>query len=296
MQINALPWRDPSGSQSVGATASLQATIAYALAAPGSGFRKELCLSVGRAMELEPQVAVKLADGVENFHDASLLLDDLPCMDDAMERRGRLTTHIVHGESRAILAALALINRAYVSCWSAASQRPTTAGRAARLVNRLMGEAGILDGQDRDLHFCLEMGAGEVLAIAALKTGSLLQLCLMLPAVVADAGFRELLYLGRLARYWGKAYQALDDFKDLQLAETSAGKTPFQDHDKNRPNLVHSMGASQALWVIVSLLEDASRQVDRLASLNPRWRFLEGFHRKFADQRDWLLFNLHPTS
>ena len=46
-------------------------------------------------------------------HAASLILDDLPCMDDAAIRRGRPACHKIYGEDTATLAAVALMNHAF---------------------------------------------------------------------------------------------------------------------------------------------------------------------------------------
>ena len=45
---------------------------------------------------------VDLAEGIEYFHHALLIFDDLPCIDDAVERRGRRCVHRVAGESQAM--------------------------------------------------------------------------------------------------------------------------------------------------------------------------------------------------
>jgi len=55
--------------------------------------------------------ALDVACAMEMVHAASLVLDDLPSMDDAQLRRGVPCAHQVYGEGAAILAALALINR-----------------------------------------------------------------------------------------------------------------------------------------------------------------------------------------
>ncbi len=297
MQVNTLVAPVSTGSRGpVFGNSSLESAIDYALASMGSGFRNDLCRLTAKAVGLDGPSVAQLGEAVENFHLASLLLDDLPCMDDAMERRGRLATHIVYGESRAILAALALINRSYVGCWNTASRYPRHSAKACRVVNRLMGESGILEGQDRDLNFNEKGGADEVLAIATLKTGCLLELSLVLPAVLGGASFREILFLKRLARYWGKAYQALDDFKDLLMVGEATGKTPFQDKDRNRPNLVHCMGPMRALWKLVTLLESAGRQVDHLVESDPKWQFLADFQGKLTSQREGLLETLQAIA
>ena len=50
---------------------------------------------------------------IEYFHTASLIADDLPCMDDDDTRRNRPSVHKVYGEATALLASYALIAAGY---------------------------------------------------------------------------------------------------------------------------------------------------------------------------------------
>ena len=68
------------------------------------------------------------ACAVEMAHTASLILDDLPSMDDARLRRGRRGLPPRHGEANAVLAAFALLNRAFELL---AEGWPRRAGRGA---------------------------------------------------------------------------------------------------------------------------------------------------------------------
>lgn len=267
---------------------SLRDAIAYARSAGGSAFRERLCLAAGAAAGLACADSRRLAEALESFHDASLLLDDLPCMDDAEERRGQPSTHVVYGENRAILAALALINRGYISCWRTSSAYPGRSAAAARLVSRTIGESGILDGQDRDLHFEPVFGAEEVRRIARLKTGCLLELVVMLPAVLAGRPFRELLLLSRLARAWGQLYQGIDDFKDLQVGAAPSGKTPNRDLSHQRPNLVHALGMRAAARELRSLTRRADAWVERLAAMHSGWATLRDFQSEFRARGEFL--------
>src|SRR5579862_2795849 len=88
---------------------------------PGSMVRAELAFRIACAFGLPDDRSEQLAIAIEYFHTASLLFDDLPSMDDAQLRRGALCAHHVHGEGAAILAALALINRAYSLVWKSVS-------------------------------------------------------------------------------------------------------------------------------------------------------------------------------
>src|ERR1035437_7354689 len=87
--------------------------LRHVLDNPGSLVRPRLVYEDAMAYGLDPAHAQDLAIALEYFHTASLLFDDLPCMDNAQERRGAPCAHIVFGEAGAILSALALINRAY---------------------------------------------------------------------------------------------------------------------------------------------------------------------------------------
>lgn len=57
------------------------------------------------------RMAIDVAYAIEMVHAASLILDDLPCMDDAALRRGKPSTHVVFGEATAILAGISLLAR-----------------------------------------------------------------------------------------------------------------------------------------------------------------------------------------
>src|SRR5665213_2663032 len=105
--------------------------LRHVLSNAGSLVRPRLVFQMATAYGLEDACAQDLAVALEYFHTASLLFDDLPCMDDAMERRGAPCTHLVFGEDGAILTALALINRAYALTWRAVSGAPRARQRPA---------------------------------------------------------------------------------------------------------------------------------------------------------------------
>ena len=93
--------------------------LRHVLDNPGSLIRPRMVVQMATAYGLRPEPARDLAIALEYFHTASLLFDDLPCMDNAEQRRGVPCAHLAFGEAGAILAALALINRAYSLAWRA---------------------------------------------------------------------------------------------------------------------------------------------------------------------------------
>lgn len=214
------------------------------LANPGSLTRLRLCLLAGEVLGLPSAPTRALATALEYFHTASLLFDDLPCMDDAEERRGRPCAHRTHGEGAAILGALAFINRGYALLWEAlAGAPPAHRAAAAAHAEHCLGVAGVLDGQSVDLHFGDGDGSPRAVARAALgKTVSLLRLTLVTPALLAGVGARERLLLDRLSVYWGLAYQAADDCADVATGPGRPSKTAGRDLARGRPNFVVAAG------------------------------------------------------
>ena len=99
-------------------------SLRYVLDNPGSLIRPRLVYQMATAYGMNADAGRELATALEYFHTASLLFDDLPCMDNAKERRNTLCTHLVFGEESAILTALALINRAYALTWRAVAGFP----------------------------------------------------------------------------------------------------------------------------------------------------------------------------
>ncbi|MBK5118059.1 MAG: polyprenyl synthetase family protein, partial [Thermoleophilia bacterium] len=80
------------------ATAGLREAMRYSLLAGGKRIRPVLCLATGRALGGELEALIPTAAALELIHTYSLIHDDLPAMDDDDLRRGRPTSHVVHGE------------------------------------------------------------------------------------------------------------------------------------------------------------------------------------------------------
>ena len=179
--------------------------LRYVLQNPGSLIRPKLVFQMATAYGMDPANAERLAVALEYFHTASLLFDDLPCMDNATERRGALCTHIAFGEEGAILTALALINRAYALTWRAVASCPEARQtRAMSFIEGCLGVGGLLNGQSFDLHYAsLPRTLETTERIAQGKTVSLIRLTLALPAMLGGATARELQQIERISVFWG---------------------------------------------------------------------------------------------
>ena len=87
---------------------------------------------------------------MELVHAYSLTHDDLPCMDDDDERRGRPACHRVYGEATALLAGNGLLLRAMEEMLDGSWPAERACEATLRLV-RSCGSRGLLAGQQRDL-------------------------------------------------------------------------------------------------------------------------------------------------
>ncbi|MDX9974322.1 MAG: polyprenyl synthetase family protein, partial [FCB group bacterium] len=85
----------------------------YATLGAGKRLRPMLVLEVGAMADTARDAYLDAACALEFVHTASLILDDLPSMDDAALRRGTPATHTAFGEATAVLASLALVAMAF---------------------------------------------------------------------------------------------------------------------------------------------------------------------------------------
>jgi geranylgeranyl pyrophosphate synthase len=250
--------------------------LRHVLDHPGSQVRPRMVFQMAIAYGLDAAHAKDLAVALEYFHTASLLFDDLPCMDNASERRGVPCVHLAFGEAGAILAALAIINRAYALSWRAASgSAQDLQAQALGYIERCLGVDGVLNGQSLDLHYAtLPHNRETTESIARGKTVSLIRLPLVLPAMLGGASAREIQLLERIAMYWGLSYQIVDDLKDVLQSEAEAGKTVAHDVLLDRPNLASAIGVPGAVARLTRLLHMGDRTLGSLLASRPSLEFL----------------------
>jgi geranylgeranyl diphosphate synthase type II len=217
----------------------------YSLLAPGKRLRPLLCLLAARAGGGDEGVALDAGCAIEMVHAASLILDDLPSMDDAGLRRGRQTAHLRFGEATAILAAIALLNRAYGVL---AALEPLDEARRVRLVERLaeaVGSQGLAGGQEQDLNGRAALSDLERIDdLNALKTGPLFVLAAEFGGRLCGLEEGRLEPLRRFAAHLGLAFQTRDDLLDVVASKSAAAKDVGQDGGK--PTVVSLAGCEAA--------------------------------------------------
>jgi geranylgeranyl pyrophosphate synthase len=264
----------------------LEEALRHILDNPGSMVRPRMVYQGCIAYEMNEECAEDMAIALECFHTASLVFDDLPCMDDATERRGVPCVHIAYGEAGAILTALALINRAYALIWKAASGSPqANQKQALAYVEQRLGVAGLLNGQSMDLHYSNLPHSHETTEwIARGKTVSLIQLTLVLPAILSGASARETQLLERLSLYWGLGYQMVDDLKDVLDSAVESGKTVARDLLLDRPNVATVLGVPQTVARLTRFIQLGDKTLGVLLKSKPTMSFLENLRTSLQEE------------
>jgi geranylgeranyl diphosphate synthase type II len=256
----------------------------YALTGAGKRVRPVLTLAVADLFGCRSEPVLDLACAVEMVHACSLVLDDLPAMDDAALRRGRPTVHRVFGESVALLAALALLNRAYALVAEAATRLALRRYTTEDVVHHLaaaIGSDGLIGGQALDLLAKPdEMNLDVLEYIHSHKTGALFMAAGELGAMAAEARRRDLEVIARFAKNLGLAFQISDDLLDVLGTPEETGKDTGKDAAK--VTFVKLLGVAGAQSLAAELLGFA---VDSLAPLG----------RKADPLRDLVKFVQHRS-
>ena len=241
----------------------------YALTGPGKRIRPVLTLAVAELFGQRAAPVLDLACAVEMVHACSLILDDLPAMDDAHLRRGRPTVHLEFGEDVALLAALALLNRAYALAAEGAHRLSLGRYTSEDMIHHLaaaIGSGGLIGGQALDLASRPEELDLELLEyIHSHKTGALFMAAGELGAMAADARRKELEVISRFAKNLGLAFQISDDLLDVLSTPEETGKDVGQDAAK--VTFVKLLGVDGARTLAAELLGFA---VDSLAPLGKK--------------------------
>lgn len=199
------------------------------------------------------QTALPIACAIEFLHTSSLILDDLPAMDDAHLRRGRAALHLMYGEGLAMLAALALLNQAYALL----AQDGT--GRLIVEAARCVGPDGMIGGQAADLNIRASRGNSHALASRQLKTTALARLTIIAGAIAAGADERDVSALARYGECLGAAYQICDDLLDELGESATTGKNVGQDARHLRSNFTAQFGAEEARRLAHDLLAESKQ-------------------------------------
>jgi geranylgeranyl diphosphate synthase type II len=241
----------------------------------GKRMRPLLLMLVAHDLGCASPALVDIACAVEMVHAASLILDDLPCMDDAMLRRGQPTIHVQFGEDVAILASVALLSRAFGVLATAPGVPPAVRARLVARLAETVGSAGLVRGQFEDLRAGAQRSEQDIATTNELKTGVLLGVSVDMAAILAETDDCVAQSLRAFALAAGHAFQIRDDFLDdpavaPALAANEAGKDTGKDLGK--ATLVNALGFDEARKRLARHLDEADRKLTEAIGREQRTR------------------------
>lgn len=205
---------------------SFQEVYRYSLLPAGKLFRPLLVRSIALDLDKHNKDHEFLEAFVEVHHVYTLIHDDLPCMDDDNERRGRASSHIKFNEWKALLAGDGLLNLSFHLVSQINSSQPFI----ARYLSWCTGPKGLIQGQVLDLGLEMTNDFSTLLKTHELKTSRLIQVALTGSAIVSEAPFSFCKDMHRLGLHLGIAFQLLDDLCELvdtELSTHEASVNPF---------------------------------------------------------------------
>lgn len=203
----------------------LREACEYALLNGGKRFRPSLVLMFAEALGHEADVT-DAALAIEFFHTASLVVDDLPSMDDDDLRRCKPSTHKVYGEATALLVSYALIAAGYGGIAANArvvkeARRPiATDGNLLGMMalenaaynTGLMGATG---GQFLDI-FPPDLNLPTLRDVIHKKTISLFEIAFVFGWLFGGGNPEALPIVKKAASHFGMAFQIADDMGDVE--------------------------------------------------------------------------------
>ncbi|MFP4104549.1 MAG: polyprenyl synthetase family protein [Phycisphaerae bacterium] len=236
------------------------------MARAGKRWRPVLTVCTARALagdELDQQDLRRVALGVECFHKASLVHDDIEDGDDT--RYGEKTLHVEHGQAVAINIGDLLLGDGYRLL---AETGLPAAKRADMMQVAADGHRQLCIGQGAELCWARQrqpLHVADVLEIFRGKTAPAFEVALQLGAILADAPDAVRDVLSHYSEALGIAYQVRDDLQDFYGSEDPS------DVMANRPSVVLAVAWERADGEDRKLIEELWCGGERFDTDPARW-------------------------
>ncbi|MBT7609818.1 MAG: hypothetical protein HN576_08680 [Bacteriovoracaceae bacterium] len=221
-----------------------KAVYEHSLFPPGKLFRPLLAYSIFMDIQKDDNYNFHKKTDISYFcsalevhHTYTLIHDDLPCMDNDDERRGRPSAHTKYNEWKALLAGDGLLNMSYGLISKINNKND-------RLINRIfswcLGPRGLIQGQMLDLSGEMTSSFENIVLTHKLKTSRLIQSAILCGSLCSDKINRSYLCdLARIGEDLGLLFQFFDDLSELvdeQLTKHEKEVNPWLYYSDNSLN------------------------------------------------------------
>ena len=217
----------------------------YSLRAGGKRLRPMLMAETHSLFGGKSRALPYFMAAIEMIHTYSLVHDDLPAMDGDEYRRGKKSTWAQYGEALGVLAGDALLNDAFETASAAfeTEEDPRQIGKALQVLAKKAGVYGMIGGQTVDVEMEGQKMPLETLRfIHRLKTCALIEASMMIGAILAGAGEKEVSLVEKSAYELGMAFQIQDDILDVVGSQELLGKPIGSDEKNGKQTYVSLLG------------------------------------------------------
>ena len=229
-------------------------SVNYTLFSGGKRIRPIFSFIIGELFDVPMERLKSLACALEMIHTASLIMDDLPHMDNAAVRRGKPANHTVYGQDVASLASIGLLTKAYEIVLADSELPPEKKSWVVEKLANTVGLDGLVGGQFVDLKFANESVDIKTLDyIHKHKTAALFVASGVAAALIGDATESQIQAIEAYAGNLGFAFQILDDLLNVDSDEKETGKTMHQDEN----NFVYLYGVDQSKAILKEYTDKA---------------------------------------
>lgn len=239
----------------------------YSASAGGKRIRPLFVYASARALNLDETIFDGTAMAIELIHTYSLIHDDLPSMDDDDLRRGLPSCHKQFDEATATLAGDALQALAFEILAADPALKSNPAGQINIIhgLAKACGGSGMAGGQVLDLDSLgRQISQQELEKIHAFKTGELIQISAVAPALFASATVDENNALARYGKLTGLAFQVFDDVLDVTGCSEATGKPSQADAARSKPAFPAIIGVQKSIERAHELRDLAIQELLRL--------------------------------
>lgn len=248
----------------------LNEAMEYSLMAGGKRLRPILVLETFKLFSENLEKIMPYAISIEMVHNASLIHDDLPGIDNDDFRHGKPTNHKKFNEATAILAGDALFNYAYIVISNDLQKTEDMQELKKKL--KIFEEFSVatdrmLAGEYLDTEFeGKEISTKDLDYIHENKTGAYLKLCARMGAILGGATEKELEKITTYAEKIGLAFQIKDDILSEIGDEKITGKPVGNDKEKQKCTYVSEYGLEKAKEILHLITNEAISELEEFGT------------------------------
>ena len=243
----------------------LRDSMRYSLLAGGKRIRPILMFATYRLFKEDYEKCLPFAIGMEMVHNASLIHDDMPCIDNDDFRHGKPTNHKMYDDCTALLAGDALFNYANVVITDDLREELDI----KQISMKIMALNEFVKAKDRMVcgEYFDTVSEGQLLTLEQLeymhmnKTGALIKESVRIGALLAGVSNQELQILTNYAENIGLAFQIKADILSEIGDSKKMGKPVGNDREMNKVTYVTKYGLERAQEMLDDVINEAMTSI-----------------------------------